>query len=75
MLKLSQLTLKSAKFKFETPSAPKEESKTGKGGDNIEGGDDDVEEELDNKELADEELDDAERPKEKGNAEAEDEYS
>jgi hypothetical protein len=72
-LKLSQLTLKTAKFRFETPSAPKEESKGGKDNDNIEGGVDDVEEELDNKELADEDLDDAERPREKGNADAEDE--
>jgi len=53
------------------PSAPKEESKGGKDNDNIDGGDDDVEEELENKELADEELDDAERPKEKGNVEDE----
>lgn len=56
------------------PSAARENAKDEKDDDNIEGGDEGVEEELENKELADEELDDAERPKEKDNADGEEEY-
>jgi hypothetical protein len=75
LLRLAQRALKHTKFAFGNPTVAPEDAKESDEAGNIEGGDEGVEEELDNRELADEEIGDVERPKQQAKVEDdEDEY-
>lgn len=75
LLRLAQRALKYQKFAFGNPSVSAEDNKENDEAANVEGGDEGVEEELDNKEMPDEEIGDVDHPKAKGEAEnEEDEY-
>ena len=69
MLRLAQRAIKHTKFIFSSPTVAPEESKESDDAGNIEGGDEGVEEELENKEIAEEDMGDVERPKQKTKAE------
>eukprot|EP01022_Parablepharisma_sp_SALTPOND_P008398 TRINITY_DN135879_c0_g1_i1.p14 TRINITY_DN135879_c0_g1~~TRINITY_DN135879_c0_g1_i1.p14 ORF type:complete len:126 (+),score=19.34 TRINITY_DN135879_c0_g1_i1:1292-1669(+) len=73
LVKLAQRALKHTRFAFGNPAVAPEDSKENDEAGDIEGGDEGVEEELENKEMVDEEIGDVERPKQGGNVEDDEE--
>ncbi len=73
LLKLAQRALAQSKFAFASPVMAAEDAREKEGDGDVEGGDG-VEEDLENKELPEDEIDEVERPKQSKAEDAEEEY-